>query len=122
MASVWYHGTPLQLSVLREGSTITQDRHLAEVFSHKPVIVSVDDDGSIKHSGTLPGYLYRVAEQVIEGDVYPHPNSSMAPGKEWLTRRELRIELLGPVEIVEEERLTEGELAVLRRRIQGERV
>jgi hypothetical protein len=120
MASTWYHGTPLQLSVLRERSTITQDRHLAEIFSHKPAIVSMDGDGSIKHNGTLPGYLYRVAERVGEGDVYPHPHSAMAPGKEWLTTRELRLELLGPVEIVQEERLTEEELAELRRRIQGE--
>jgi hypothetical protein len=115
----WYHGTPLQLSVLREGSTITQDRHLAEVFSHKPEIVSMNDDGSIKHTGTLPGYLYRIDEQVEDGDVCPHPDSSMSPGKEWLTTRALRLELIGPVEITEEERLTEEEITGLRRRIQG---
>ena len=118
-ALTWYHGTPLQLCVLREGSTITQDRHLAEVFSHKPEIVSVNGDGSIKHTGTLPGYLYCIDEQVEDGDIYPHPNSAMSPGKEWLTTRALRLRLIGPVEIAEEERLTEKELAGLRQLMQG---
>ena len=36
----WYHGSPLQLKRLRAGSTITQDRDLARVFSHKPSLVS----------------------------------------------------------------------------------
>ena len=88
MNDTWYHGSPAELIVLRSGSTITRDRHLAEVFSHKPQIVSIDDDGRIRHSGTQPGYLYRIAETVAPDDVYPHPNSSMAPGLEWLTRRE----------------------------------
>jgi hypothetical protein len=109
------------LALLREGSTITQDRHLAEVFSHKPAIVSMSDDGTIKHTGTLPGYLYYVAETVGEDDVYPHPNSSMPPGKEWLTRRELRLTLIGPVAIVDEERLTEPEIAALRQMMESDR-
>ena len=114
----WYHGSPLQLTVLREGSTITQDRHLAEVFSHKPQKVSMSDDGTIKHSGVQPGLLYRVAEEVGPGDVYPHPNSSMAPGVEWLTRRELELELIGPVEIVDGERLTQEELSTLQQMVE----
>ena len=64
MNETWYHGTPLQLETLRSGSTITQDRHLAEVFSHKPSIVSVQDDGTIRHNGTQPGLLYRVTEKI----------------------------------------------------------
>ena len=40
----WYHGSPLELALLRPGSTVTQDRRLAEVFSHKPAVVSVSDD------------------------------------------------------------------------------
>jgi hypothetical protein len=30
----WYHGSPLELKILRKGSTITQDRELAMAFSH----------------------------------------------------------------------------------------
>ena len=60
MAPTWFHGSPLALTVLRKGSTITQDRRLAEVFSHKPAFVSVDDDGTIKHDGTLQAFaLFR---------------------------------------------------------------
>jgi len=112
---VWYHGSPLRLTVLLKGSTITHDRHLAEVFSHKPPIVSIADDGSIKHSGSVPGYLYRIAECVEQGDVYPHPNSSMATGLEWLTSRDLRVALIGPTTVRDEERLTGEDLTALQR-------
>jgi hypothetical protein len=40
----------------------------------------------------------------------------MAPGLEWLTRRELRLSLIGPTEVRKEEWLTEEEIARLRRR------
>jgi hypothetical protein len=115
MEEIWYHGSPLCLTTLLKGSTITHSRHLAEVFSHKPSIVSIADDGSIKHSGTLPGYLYRIAEHVAHGDVYPHPHSSMGPGLEWLTRRELRLALIGPTTVRDGEQLTEEDLTELRR-------
>ena len=110
----WYHGSPYELTSIRAGSTITHDRDLARVFSHKPPIVSLADDGALKHTGTLPGYLYRINEPVEPEDVYPHPHSSMPAGKEWLTRRELYVTLLGPTEVREEERLSEAEVAALR--------
>ncbi len=111
----WYHGSPLELTAIRAGSTITHDRDLARVFSHNPPIVSMEDDGAIRHTGTLPGYLYRIAEPVGAEDVYAHSNSSMPPGAEWLTRRELRVALIGPTEVREKERLTEQDVAELRR-------
>lgn len=116
MTVTWYHGSPHVLTSLHGGSTITRDRHLAEVFSHKPMIVSAEDDGTLRHNGTLPGFLYRVAEDVRPDDVYPHPRSSMEPGKEWLTRRELQVELIGPTQIVDAERLTEDDVAALEQR------
>jgi hypothetical protein len=91
----WYHGSPLELTVLRAGSTITPERRLAEVFSHKPTLVSMEDDGSLEHNGSLPGFLYQVAEEVKEEDVEQHPRSSMSPGQEWLTRRDLMLKLIG---------------------------
>jgi len=112
----WYHGSPYELTVIRAGSTITRDRDLARVFSHKPPIVSMSDGGSLRHTGTMPGYLYRIAEPVAAEDVYPHPNSSMPPGAEWLTRRELCVALIGPTSVRDEERLSEQELAELQRR------
>jgi quercetin dioxygenase-like cupin family protein len=103
--------------VLRPGSTITHDRHLAEVFAHKPTIVCIEDDGTIRHNGSAAGYLYRVVDPVVDDDVYPHPRSSMASGKEWLTRRELRLERVGPVQAREEERLNEHDLQALQGRL-----
>jgi hypothetical protein len=95
----WFHGTPLELAILRAGSTITQYHRLAEVFSHKPTIVSAEDDGSIRHNGVAEGYIYLVTEQLQPGDVIPHPRTTMAPGWEWLTRRDLPLTKLGSVSL-----------------------
>ena len=113
----WYHGSPLELTTIRKGSTITQKRELARIFSHKPPLVSVDDDGTIKHTGRQPGYLYVIAEDVAPDDVIPHPRTTMGPGDEWLTTRELRLELIGPTVPVLEESLTDEELADLQARL-----
>ena len=113
----WYHGSPFQLTTLRPGSTLTQQRDLARVFSHKPTLVSISDDGHIKHNGATPGFLYRISEEVQPGDVTPHPHSAMDVGQEWLTNRPLRLVLIGPTQIVPDERLTEEELAELQRRL-----
>jgi len=82
----------------------------------------VSDEGRIQHNGTQPGYLYRIAEPVGPDDVCPHPRSTMASGAEWLTRRDLCLELIGPTGVVEEERLSEADVAALRaiKRASGE--
>lgn len=116
---LWFHGSPQMLDTLLAGSTITQNEHLARVFSHKPEIVSLDEDGEIyriRHTGRLPGLLYQIDEPIGLADVYLHPRSSMPAGLEWLTRRPLRLRLLGPVEIVEGELLSEADVQDLRRR------
>ncbi len=114
----WYHGSPLQLTVLLPGSTITQDRDLARIFSHKPSIVSQDfnDQGerTIKHTGQVPGFLYRIAETVTAADVLPHPQTTMGSGQEWLTNRALRVEQIEQTQIVENEKLSDEEIAALR--------
>jgi hypothetical protein len=117
----WYHGSPFELTTLRVGSTITQRRDLARIFSHKPAIVCIEDDGRIKHNGTQPGYLYIIDEAVLPEDVEAHPRTTMGPGDEWLTHRELRVWLLGVVEPQPEERLSEAELEDLRQRIAARR-
>lgn len=109
----WYHGSPLRLHVLLAGSTITQDIVLARAFSHKPRLVSIDDETTpmrIRHNGTLPGLLYTIAEPVSAADVYPHPNSTMPPGLEWLTRRPLHLALVGAVDIEPGELLSQEEI------------
>jgi hypothetical protein len=117
----WYHGSPLLLTELLAGSTITQDRDLARVFSHKPTIVSQDvaDDGrrTILHNGVQPGYLYRIVEPIGPADVRPHPKTTMGTGQEWLTNRPLRLALVEQTAPRPDERLTEAMLAVLRARM-----
>ncbi len=117
----WYHGSPSELTSIRTGSTITQKIELARIFSHKPTIVSVTDDGQIKHNGTTLGYLYVVAEEVRQNDVSPHPQSTMAPGDEWLTKRDLIVQFLNLVEVLPEEQLSSIDLAALQQLIDERR-
>lgn len=93
--AAWFHGSNLRLTTLRTGSTVTQWRELAEAFSHKPTSLCYEDDGSISHNGVEPGFLYVIDEPVeLDDAVYQHPRTSMEPGMEFLTRRELRLKLL----------------------------
>lgn len=116
---LWYHGSPLELTTLLKGSTITQKRELARIFSHKPSIVSVFDDGQIKHNGTMPGYLYIIAEKVQTEDVTPHPQTTMEVGDEWLTTRELQLQFLCTTEPLSGELLTDEDYACLKERMAG---
>jgi hypothetical protein len=106
----WFHGSPSELTSLRTGSTITQDRRLAEVFSHKPTRVSAEDDGSIRHNGKKSGYLYLITEPLQSSDMIPHPRSTMPTGWEWLTTRELPVIQLGAVPIMQDDLI--GHLSV----------
>lgn len=69
----WYHGSQQELSVLRAGSSISQNQAIARIFSHRPSLVSTQDDGTYKHNGTVPGYLYSIDEEISAVDVEPHP-------------------------------------------------
>jgi hypothetical protein len=119
-----FHGSPYTLDTLLAGSTITQDETLARVFSHKPQIVSLEDDPDVlargvpglRHNGTLPGLLYAIDEPITCEDIYPHPRSSMPPGLEWLTRRPLRLRLICPVEVQPGEFLTPEDITELMKR------
>ncbi|RPJ52099.1 MAG: hypothetical protein EHM21_01070 [Chloroflexi bacterium] len=123
----WFHGSPYLIETLLPGSTITQDRELARIFSHKPQIVSIEDDPAVlargvprlRHTGTLAGLLYFIDEPLSLQDVFPHPNSSMLPGLEWLTRRPLCLRLLGPVEINLAEVLSPEEIDGIMKRMKG---
>lgn len=112
----WYHGSPLELKIIRKGSTITQDRDIARIFSHRPSLVSFSYDENkriIKHTGEVDGYLYCIVEDISPNDIYPHPDTVMKPGEEWLTTRELRVSLICTTQIMDEERLTDEEIAKL---------
>ena len=91
----WYHGSNKIFTELRENSTVTQWRELAEAFSHKPTGLAYDDDGRIIHNGTEKGYLYIIDEPVTVGeDVYQHPRTTMDANAEFLTKRPLKVKLI----------------------------
>ena len=115
----WYHGSQQALTTLRAGSSITQNCAIARVFSYRPALFSVEDDGSFKHNGTVQGYLYNVDEEIKPEDVYPHPHPINASKWEWLTRRELKVRFLERPIVRDEERLMEADIAELQRRQQA---
>lgn len=115
----WYHGSQQELTVLRVGSSITQNRDIARIFSHRPAILSMEDDGSFRHSGTVDGYLYLIDEVLSSEDVYPHPHPINASKWEWLTTREIKVRLVERPAIRKEERLSEADLTELRRKQQA---
>ncbi len=90
----WYHGSNQAFTRLKAGSTITQWRELAEAFSHQPKNLWINDDESLGHNGPEDGYLYQIDELLNPEDLEPVPGSTMAPGLEWLTRREIPLRLL----------------------------
>jgi len=77
----------------------TPNRELARAFSHKPSLVSIRDDGSIRHNGKRPGYLYVICEKVRPGDVEPVSRSTMGPGQEWSIKRPLKVALATHTEV-----------------------
>ena len=92
---IWYHGSNRRFTVLRENSTVTQWKELAEAFSHQPGRLSYDDDGVIYHNGTQKGYLYIIDETISAGiDIYQHPGTSMDENAEFLTKRPLKVKLM----------------------------
>ena len=94
-SGICYHGSNMVFSELREGSTITQWRELAEAFSHQPSRLSYDDNGVIYHNGTEKGYLYTIDEPITVGiDVYQHPETVMDENAEFLTKRPLKVKML----------------------------
>ncbi|WP_017689044.1 hypothetical protein [Paenibacillus sp. PAMC 26794] len=105
----WFHGSPLFLNELLVGSTITQDRELARIFSQKPSIVSFDENGARFHNGKLCGYIYIIDEEIISEDVYPHPATTMKPGEEWLIKRRLKVQKIDETKTRAEEQLSEEE-------------
>ena len=112
----WYHGSQQELTTLRIGSSITQDKTVAKAFSHRPSMLAMSEGGRIKHDGVTPGYLYTVADEIGPDDVYPHPHPVNATRWEWLTNRELRLELIEQTFVMDEEHLTTQEIAEIKQK------
>jgi hypothetical protein len=111
----WFHGSPIILDELLEGSTITHDMEIARLFSHKPSLVANDEHGAFLHNGILNGYLYIIDEPVSPDDVYPHPNTTMEPGVEWLIRRPLKVRKISETKPDPTELLSDEDVSILMR-------
>lgn len=97
----WYHGSNMEFTTLKEGSTITQWKELAEAFSHKPTQLGYEDNGEITHNGTADGYLYVIDEPIKVGiDIIQHPRTTMDANAEFLTNRPLKVRLISKLPIV----------------------
>ena len=112
----WYHGSQQKLTTLRIGSSITQNRNVAKGFSHNPSLLTQSEGGAVKHDGATPGYLYTVADAIGPNDVYPHPHPVNVTRWEWLTNRELKLELVEQTVVTDEERLTDQEIAEIKQK------
>lgn len=94
----WWHGTPERLTTLRAGSVITRIRPLAEAYAHAPANLSLAADNTVTHDGRRAGWLYRIADAVRPDEVMPAPASAMPLSYEFISKRELRLELVKAVE------------------------
>lgn len=110
----WYHGSPEKLSMLLAGSAITRNRRLAEAFSHKPTIMSVSNNGHIRHDGRKPGYLYVVDEPVGDDDAEVHPGIVQSDPWELTTKRDLKLNLVGSTIITRDEKLSKIRAMLMR--------
>ncbi|MHB0937958.1 MAG: hypothetical protein ACYC6A_16340 [Armatimonadota bacterium] len=103
----WYHGSPHELAVLRAGSWVTPFKEVAKAFSHKPVTISASDDyQQVTHDGTVPGFLYRVAEPIGPEDIAELPGTART---HWQTRRDLKVELVAELPITDPPQITAEE-------------
>ena len=121
----WYHGSQQGLTTLRAGSSITQNRSVAKAFSNRPSLVAMSyvgdaepqlHDWKVRHDGVTPGFLYVVSDEIVPDDVRPHPHPANASRFEWLTNRDMKLELIEETVVTDSERLTGQEIEALERK------
>lgn len=117
---IWYHGSPIKLTSIREGSSITPYRDVARAFTHKPPVLSWSGPGTLQHNGTRSGYLYRVAEVITEDDIYLHPAlEPYGDDWEWLIKREMAVELICETVPDPAEWLSDADIEALKNKSRG---
>ena len=102
---MWYHGSPTLLTTLAAGSAITRNKDLAKAFSHKPSLLAFSDDGTIRHNGTMEGYIYEIDEPVTQADAHVHPGIVQSDAWEWTTDRDLKLRLIERTQVEQSEKL-----------------
>jgi hypothetical protein len=109
----WFHGSPRQLTTLGAGSAMTRNKRLAEAFSHKPTIMCFANDGTIKHNGTMDGYLYQIDEPISERDAEVHPGIVRGDAWEWTRKRDLKLKLLERTTVILSQRIGKIKAALI---------
>ena len=94
------------------GSWVTPFREFARAFSHRPTRVSAsgDDVTNVRHDGKVAGFLYVVAEPLVDQDLEELPGTEKT---HWQTARVLKVRLVEEVPLVETEMLSDAESAAL---------
>jgi len=111
----WYHGSPEEITVLRKGSWVTQFEQMAKAFSHRPTLMSLDDDcESVKHNGQWPGFLYMVSKFIGPDDVTYLRDTAQT---HWQTNRDLRLRLVAELPLDDPPQLNKEEITELRKDI-----
>ena len=107
----WYHGSAERLEVLKTGGSASPILEIAAAFSHRPPEVGFETRHCgdvysviVRHSGKLPGYLYRVRVDDPARDLRPHPKAGQPIGWEMLTTRPLALEFVRELPLAEEYR------------------
>lgn len=111
----WYHGSPEKLTVLREGSWVTQFKELAKAFSHRPSLISFGDDNqTVKHDGQQSGFLYVLSEPVGPDMVSYLAHTALT---HWQTQRDIQVQLLSELPIDDPPQLSAEDIAAMRRKV-----
>ena len=109
----WFHGSPQKLTILRKDSWVTQFKELAKAFSHKPSLISLEDDKQrVKHNGQEPGFLYQVSEAVSPEEVSYLPHTSQT---HWQSQRDLRVQLVAELPVDDPPQLSKEEIRAMRK-------
>jgi hypothetical protein len=108
----WYHGSPEKLTILRRESWVTPFVEVAKAFAHKPSLISFGDEGSVKHDGQVPAFLYIVDEVTAQQDICYLRDTAQT---HWQTQRDLCLKLVSLLPIDDPPQLSTAEIEAMRR-------
>jgi hypothetical protein len=113
----WYHGAQQRVTVLRAGSSVTRYLPVAIAFSHRPTVVSYEDNGRIRHDGSAHGFIHCVDEPLGPDDLCLHPACQRSGTDwEWVTQRDLALRILFEVDPDPDDHLYPDDIAGLQGR------
>ena len=97
-------------------STSLKSRHIPNGGVNHRGSCGRDKPTGFSRGWLTPGYLYVISDEIDPDDVYPHPHPANVGRWEWLTNRELKLELIEQTIVTDSERLTDEDIAEIRRK------